>query len=144
MGNKITNKINKIIGGKFLNGKFINFIKQKSFFFFSASIENIVILGIGIIEKNKCLNFGNIPRLIRYFNQWTKSMNHVVVIMFILYLANKRPILCICSNFNPKSVTVMLGEIENFINDRQQKDVMYVRCTPPTKIFQSGLYIHRI
>lgn len=69
-------------------------------------------------------------------------MNHVVVIMFILYLANKRPILCICSNFNPKSVTVMLGEIENFINDRQQKDVMYVRCTPPTKIFQSGLYIY--
>lgn len=36
----------------------------------------------------------------------------------------------------------MLGEIENFINDRQQKDVMYVRCTPPTKIFQSGLYIY--
>lgn len=71
-------------------------------------------------------------------------MNHVIVIMFILYLANKRPILCICSNFNPKSVTVMLGEIENFINDRQQKDVMYVRCTPPTKIFQSGLYIYRI
>lgn len=69
-------------------------------------------------------------------------MNHVVVIMFILYLANKRPILCICSNFNPKSVTVMLGEIENFINDRQQKDVMYVWCTPPTKIFQSGLYIY--
>lgn len=69
-------------------------------------------------------------------------MNHVVVIMFILYLANKRPILCICSNFNPKSVTVMLGEIENFINDRQQKDVMYVWCTPSTKIFQSGLYIY--
>lgn len=73
-------------------------------------------------------------------------MNHVVVIMFILYLANKRSILSICSNFNPKSVTTF-GEIENFINDRQQKDIMYVRCTTIDQnfpIWSTYIYIQNL